>query len=62
VTFQKAVLAFLGVEDIGSSGSGKQGTQRGQKLGEYCKGSDIEECKGYFGDGVLPRICETCPD
>ena len=61
MTFQRAVLAFLGVEDEGRQKKGR-GTKRNQAVGEYCGGKDLDECKAYFGDGVLPRICETCPD
>jgi len=56
------VLAFLGVEDVGSSESGVRSQKKNQPVGGYCKGTDIEECKAYFGGGVLPRICEKCPD
>ena len=57
VRFQEAVLAFLDV------GEDKQEPQRrDQTLGEYCKGTDVAECKAYFGEGVLRRVCETCPN
>jgi hypothetical protein len=63
VRFQTAVLAFLGIEDDSpQSSKDRKGTRKNQAVGEYCQGSDVEECKRYFGDGVLPRICETCPD
>ena len=35
---------------------------RGQSIGEYCKGADVEECKKYFGEGMLTRVCNTCPN
>ena len=32
-----------------------------QTIGEFCKGADIVECRGYFGEG-LPQVCATCPN
>jgi hypothetical protein len=35
--------------------------KKGQAVGEYCGGKDIEECRQYFGAG-LPQICMKCPE
>lgn len=53
-------LKYPDPEDGEPKGSGSQ--NRNQPIGEYCKGRDIEECKKYFGDGLLKRVCETCPN
>lgn len=35
--------------------------KRRQKVGEYCGGRDLEECRRMFGK-VLEEVCATCPD
>jgi len=33
-----------------------------QAVGEHCRGADVEECRRYFGEEMLGRVCSTCPD
>ena len=56
VRFREAILTFLG------AGDEKEPQRRDQAPGEYCGGADIDECTAYFGEGVLTRVCETCPN
>lgn len=60
--FREAVLGFMGVERPKGNSIDSQRRKKGQPVGEQCKGVDVEECKSYFGEGVLPRVCGTCPN
>lgn len=63
ITFREAVLAFLGVKD--DRHAGKEDTEHRVptgKIGEYCKGKDVDECRTYWGKEVMARICATCPN
>ncbi|HJO55752.1 MAG TPA: hypothetical protein QF423_03690 [Candidatus Scalindua sp.] len=62
VTLQRATLADLGIKEDSPQSCKRSKRKRKLAVGEYCGGRDLEECKGYFGEAVLPRICETCPD
>lgn len=62
--FREAVLAFMGVGEGPSTGSGaKAPRRRDQAPGERCRGAHLEECRRYFKqEEVLNRVCGTCPD
>ncbi|ODS33666.1 MAG: hypothetical protein SCARUB_01186 [Candidatus Scalindua rubra] len=47
---------------IKDSGNQNHNQNRNQSIGEYCKGVDLEKCKKYWGERILYRICETCPN
>lgn len=32
------------------------------RVGGYCGGRDVDECRRAFGEQNLPAICATCPD
>jgi hypothetical protein len=55
ILFREAVLGFLGANK-------KETTSKvsSQRLGHYCKGKDIIECRSYFGEELI-NICATCP-
>ena len=57
--FREAVLAFLGVKDQQEAPPAQR---RDQAVGEHCRGADVEECRRYFGEEMLSRVCSTCPD
>jgi hypothetical protein len=40
--------------------SGMAKSKRSLGIGEYCRGKDIDECRGMFGEG-LEAVCATCP-
>jgi hypothetical protein len=54
--FREVVIGFLG----GNVDSKIKADTKVKGLGWFCKGSDIGECRKYFG-GNLENICQTCP-
>lgn len=63
MNFRESVIALcrgFGVEFKAVGKAAKAG-RREQKLGEYCQGKDVEECRAAFGES-LPLICSTCPN
>jgi hypothetical protein len=62
ILFRESVLGFMSggkiQPDLGFGSGNNQVSEKG--IGHYCSGKDIEECKGYFGNG-LAMICNTCP-
>ena len=56
VLLREAILAYLGVKDPNSKKKKKD-----MKIGEYCKGEFIDDCKKEFGKGLW-LVCKNCPD
>lgn len=59
--FREAVLAFLGAGRTGQTRPTGRTPQTRQPLGAHCRGADVAECRGLFGDG-LAAVCATCPE
>lgn len=55
----RAILGWCGVELPWLTD--KPAATRVQRIGEFCGGSCLEECRAYFGDG-LAQACRTCPN
>jgi hypothetical protein len=64
VKFREGVIGFMLGPDKDETGSLEQATTLDEltsKIGMFCKGKDITECRKYFGTG-LARVCATCPN
>lgn len=54
--FRESIMAFMGVKDE------ERQRRTDQKLGEYCRGKNLVDCRQQFGADKLELICSTCPD
>lgn len=57
ILFREVVIGFIGGGQIEKENKGKNIKN---KIGHYCNGKDVVECKSYFGDELV-NICMTCP-
>lgn len=55
ILFREVVIGFMG-----GNQKQKESNTTIKEVGHYCHGSDIDECKSYFGED-LTNICATCP-
>lgn len=62
LAFRESVIAFMSGENYEPYEVKVEKRRNTGKIGGYCGGKYVEECRRTFGEKNLPLICERCPE